>query len=266
MDFQSVNPLNVRLNMISGNLLPMTAGNASFPILWRIYSVLMWLLQIVIVIALIPGCIYVPREKALKDGMICFAIAAEMFFMITRLHACRNVVAILIQRINDILRVADDTMRNIVTATLQPVQTPLKFYWIAGMISIVAWNCIPLMLLLEKDVFYYEDYRIPVAFTGQPFTTTIFLLGTFVLSIASVYMFVKKVSVDIYMVHMVLMITAQYRYTAVKIMMIFRDWNESARNEPRKTDSPGSKEKEMKTLCRHHNALIRYVLGICCSL
>ncbi|XP_032668180.1 uncharacterized protein LOC116842708 [Odontomachus brunneus] len=254
MDFQSVNPLNIRLNMISGNLLKMTADNTSFPTHWRIYSVLMWLLQIIIVIALIFGCLYVPKEKALKDGMICIVVAAEMFFIVLRLYACRDLVAQVIRRINDILRVADDTMKSVVIATMQPVQTPLQFYWIAGVISIIAWNCIPLVLLFEKDVFCYEDYRIPVAFSGQPFATKTFLLGSFVLSIASLYMFIKKVGVDVYMVHMVLMLTAQYRYITMRITTIFQNRNEN--DESPKTGYSEWEQTEMKALCQHHNTLI----------
>ncbi|XP_032668194.1 odorant receptor 49a-like [Odontomachus brunneus] len=258
MDFQSVNPLNVRLNIISGNLLTMTADNTSFSTHWRIYSVLMWLLQIVIEIALIFGCLYVPKEKALQDGMICIVVSAEMFFIFLRLHACRDLEAQVIRRINDILRVADDTMKSIVITTMQPVQTPLQFYLIAGVISIIAWNCVPLVLLFEKDVFCYEDYRIPVAFSDQPFSTTTFLLGTFVLSVGTLYTFLKKVGVDVYMVHMVLMLTAQYRYIAVRMTTIFQNRNKN--NEYQKTGSSEWEKTEMKALCQHHNTLIHITL------
>jgi len=37
MYFQNVNSLNVRLNIISGNLLPITSDGLSFHITWRIH-------------------------------------------------------------------------------------------------------------------------------------------------------------------------------------------------------------------------------------
>ncbi|XP_032668220.1 uncharacterized protein LOC116842724 [Odontomachus brunneus] len=257
MDFQSVNPLNIRLNMISGNLLPMTANDTSFPILWRVYSVLMWLLQIVLLIALVPGSMYVSTEKFLKDGLVCYVISAETFVIVARIQARRDLMGRLIRRINNILSAADDTMKNVVMTTVKSVETPLMLYWIAGMISVSVWSCLPLWLLFGKDVFYYEDYRLPAAFFNQPLSPRKFLLGNIVLWICSVYMFIKKVGTDVYMVHIVMLITAQYRYIAVKIAMLFQERNEDEHDKTWKIDSLERKTRQMKTLCRHHNALIQ---------
>lgn len=256
MDFQSVNPLNVRLNMISGNLLPMTADDTSFSILWRVYSALMWLSQLVLVIALIPAFFYVPKEKSLKDGMPCMVIMMEMFFIFMRLHACRNEVGRIIQRINDILRASDNTMKNLVIMTAQPVQTPLTFYFFAGLIAVTVYVCLPLLLLLKKDLFWYQDYAYPVVLFGhQPFTSRTYILGNLVLMVSSVNIFLRKSAADVYMVHMILMITAQYRYIAVKITMILRD-NEDIHSASRDTGSSKWKKAELKLLCRHHNTLL----------
>lgn len=254
MNFQNVNPLNIRLNLFSGNLLPITSYDASFSLLWRIYSVLVWTIELIIGAALIPGCIYVSTEKVLKDGMICFAVFIEMSFLIMRIHMCKNVAYELIRRLNDILHTADKTMKSVVTATLKPVEIPLNFYWSAGVASIIAWTCIPLVLVFQKNIFYYEDYRIPAAFSRQPFSLDIFLMGCLFLMISAVYMFLKKVGVDVYMVHLVLMTTAQYRYIAVKIAMILEENDE---NEEYSSGSNQGKEKEIKVLCRHHTTVIQ---------
>jgi len=70
-------------------------------------------------------------------------------------------------------------------------------------------------------------------------------------------MFVKKVSVEVYMMHLVLMVTAQYRYIAMKIAMVLQEKNEE--DKSRTGHSPEhywKKEKEIKALCRHHNNVI----------
>lgn len=252
-----MNSLNVRLNLFSGNLLPMINSDSTFSFFWKIYSAFVWIFELIIGIVMIPGCIYVPIEKTLKDGMICVVVFIEMFFMIMRIHSRKDLVYKLIRKLNKILRTADETMKNVVTATLEPVKTPLNFYWSAGVVSIIAWSCTPLVLIFEKNMFYYEDYRIPAAFSRQPFSLRTFLLGSLFLLISAVYLFLKKVGVDVYMVHLVLMITAQYRYIALKLAMIFQEENKD--NESRKKHSPGfnrRKEKEIRALCRHHNEVV----------
>ncbi|XP_025263028.1 odorant receptor 67a [Camponotus floridanus] len=254
MNFQSVNPLNVRLNLFSGNLLPMTNYNSPFPLLWKMYSMFVWIIELIIGATLIPGCMYVSTEKVLKDGMICFAVFIEMTFLIARIHIYKNVAHQLIRRLNDILHVADETMMSVVTATLKPVEAPLNFYWSIGVISIIAWTCIPLVLVFKKNLFYYEDYRIPAAFSKQPFSLEIFLLGSVFLMVSAVYMFLQKVGVDVYMIHLVLMTTAQYRYIAMKIAMIFHANDED--NKEYSSELNQRQEREFKVLCRHHNSVI----------
>ncbi|XP_011688657.1 PREDICTED: uncharacterized protein LOC105450501 isoform X2 [Wasmannia auropunctata] len=257
MDFQNVNPLNIRLNLVSGNLLPVINGDSTFSFFWKVHSVFVWLMQFVIAIAMVLGCIYVPIEKALTDGMICFVVFIEMFFMIMRIHARKDLMYQLIQKLNEILYAADETMKSVLATTLEPVKNPLHFYWSAGVISIIGWNCIPLVLVFEKNLFLYQDYRIPAAFSEQPFSLKVFLLGSLFITISSIYMFLKKVGVDVYMVHLVLLITVQYRYIALKIAMIFQEENES--DESQRKHSPGlarRKEKEIRALCRHHNDLV----------
>jgi len=65
MDFQNINPLNVRLNRLSGNLLPMTSDDTLFPVAWRIYSAIILLFQVIQTSAVIPGILFVSRNKVL---------------------------------------------------------------------------------------------------------------------------------------------------------------------------------------------------------
>lgn len=262
MDFESVNPFNVRVNKISGNLLPMVADGSSFPILWRIYSFLTWLLELIQMSILIPGCLLVPKEKALKDGLIGIAITLEVVFVALRIHTRRGLVQRLIRRLNEILRLEDEMMRNITTGTLKSMEIPLKFYWSAGVMSIVLWSSAPLILILEKASFFYMDYRMPVAYGKEPMSTGTFVAGSLIVMTSSALIFTKKVAVDTYMIHLTLLITAQYRYIALKLSTILR--GETLRNN---RDDPVGRgnyskvdrfaEKQIRAVCRHHNSVVQ---------
>ncbi|XP_024876142.1 odorant receptor 94a-like [Temnothorax curvispinosus] len=261
MDFQNVNPLNVRLNVLSGNLLPLKPGDSRFPTTWRVYSVLVWLIEIVLTIVLIPGLILVSREKAMNDGTILCVVTVDVFFMTARIHSRRQLVNRLIRKLNDTLRFADETMKNVVTTTLQPMENPLKFYWLSGWLGVFVWACLPFLLIFKEVSFSYENYRTPAVFSKQPFSFEVFLLGSILLLIGNMYIFVKKVSLDVYMIHLVLLITAQYRFISTKLATIFRDGNPlSYFDESRQKYCSGIDrwvEKEMIALCRHHNTVVR---------
>ncbi|KYM99044.1 hypothetical protein ALC62_10236 [Cyphomyrmex costatus] len=260
MDFETVNLLNVRLNAFSGNLLPLRPGDSRFPITWKIYSALTWLIEIIQIIVLIPGLILVPREKALKDGTVLCVTTIEMFFMAARIYSRRQLVNQVIQKLNDILRFSDETMKNIVTTTLKPMENPLKFYWLSGWLGVFVWNCVTFLLIFKQISFFYEDYRIPAVFSKQPFSLNVFLLGSIFILFGNMYVFIKKVGIDVYMIHLVLLITAQYRYIAIKLAVIFRDGNLLS-----KFDESHQKycseidqwvKKEMIALCRHHRDVV----------
>ncbi|XP_018044443.1 PREDICTED: putative odorant receptor 92a [Atta colombica] len=180
MDFQNVNPLNVWLNVLTGNLLPMVGHDSPISFFWRMYSVFVWILEIAVTIMMIPGCMYVSMEKAIKDSLICF----------------------------------------------------------------------------EKNLFYYEDYRVPAGFSKQPFPLKVFLSGGLFILLGMVYSFIKKVSAEVYTVHLILMITAQYRYIAEKIAMIFQEENEDGYQKGYLSTSYRKKETEIKALCQYHNEVI----------
>ncbi|KYN16278.1 hypothetical protein ALC57_11489 [Trachymyrmex cornetzi] len=265
MDFQNVNPLNVRLNMMSGNLLPMTADNSSFPISWKIYSILIWLLEILQTCVLIPGCFFVPKEKALKDGIIGIAVGMEVICTIIRICTCRGQVQQLIQKLNNVLSVEDEMMRSIVIETIKSMESPLKFYWSIGVISIIAWSTQPFMLVFQKNSFFYVDYKMPVVYTKEPITTSMFVFGSVIVVISSAYIFTKKVGTDSYIINLLLLITAQYKYIALKLSMIFQDKflqsdHSKSNKEKCYLNRDDYAEKEIKVLCRHHNAVIQIML------
>ncbi|KYN43233.1 Odorant receptor Or1 [Trachymyrmex septentrionalis] len=265
MDFQNVNPLNVWLNMISGNLLPMTADNSSFPIFWIIYGTLIWLLEILQTCVLIPGCFFVPKKKALKDGVIGIVVGMEVICTIIRICTCRGRVKQLIRKLNDVLSVDDEIMRNIVIETMKSMENPLKFYWSAGVISIIVWSSEPFMLVFQRNSFFYVDYKMPVVYIKEPITTSMFIFGSVIVTMSSAYIFTKKVGVDSYIINLLLLITAQYKYIALKLSMIFQD--KFLQNDHNKSDAEKCYlnrddyvKKKIKVLCRHHNTVIQIML------
>ncbi|XP_018357105.1 PREDICTED: uncharacterized protein LOC108757190 [Trachymyrmex septentrionalis] len=267
MDFQNVNPLNVWLNMISGNLLPMTADNSSFPIFWIIYGTLIWLLEILQTCVLIPGCFFVPKKKALKDGVIGIVVGMEVICTIIRICTCRGRVKQLIRKLNDVLSVDDEIMRNIVIETMKSMENPLKFYWSAGVISIIVWSSEPFMLVFQRNSFFYVDYKMPVVYIKEPITTSMFIFGSVIVTMSSAYIFTKKVGVDSYIINLLLLITAQYKYIALKLSMIFQD--KFLQNDHNKSDAEKCYlnrddyvKKKIKVLCRHHNTVIHVLLAL----
>lgn len=265
MDFQSVNLINIRLNLISGNLLPMTADDSSYPTFWRIYSALVWLLELLQTCVLIPGCLFTPKEKALKDGLIGIVVTTEVVSFFIRIYMRKELVQKLIQKLDIILRMQDEMMKSIVTATLQPMDIPLKFYWTAGVISIFVWGLGPFQLVFQKNLFYYVDYRMPVVYTKEPVSTSVFVFGSVVVMLSSMYIFTKKVGIDSYMIHIILLLTAQYKYIASKLSTIFRDGHIHSYDnhnidldEKRYYYKTNYKvEKDIKSLCRHFNTVLK---------
>lgn len=260
MNFQNVNPLNVQLNLVSGNLMPMTEDGASFPTFWKICSVIRWLFEVLQTCVMVWGCLAVPKEKALKDGLVAIVVFTEVAFIVVRMHVHERLIQQLIRELNAFMSLDDEMIQSIVRSTLKPIERPLKFYWMAGSVAIVIWSSAVYPLILKRDHFYYVDFRMPVVYGKEPLSTSTFVLGSLVLTTYSVCIFTKKVSMDSYMINLVLLVTARYRYIALKLSMIIQDRRLQSGNSDEKESFSGTDEhveKQMKRLCRHHNATVQ---------
>ncbi|XP_025162901.1 odorant receptor 49a-like isoform X2 [Harpegnathos saltator] len=260
MNFDSVNHINVQLNKVSGNLLPMT-NDSGFSVFWLTYGVVVWLFELARAIGFIFGFMAVSIEKIILDTMISIVYTTEVIFLNVQIQRHKVLMRQFILQLNNILDAGDEVMREVVMTTMKPVMIPLNFYWLTGVVTVSIWCLMPLNLLSKKSSFYYEDYRMPVAFSKQPFSATVFVLGTLVIWICSIGMYLKKVSVDIYMVNVVLLMTVQYRYITTKLALIFRkgaSWDEgndtAAGNYSSRVNM--SVEKELKMLCRYYNTVV----------
>jgi hypothetical protein len=257
---QNVNPLNVKLNKLSGNLLPMTDHDSSFTLLWKLYGVFMNIIELLMMIVLICGCAHVSKGKILHDGMIFLSNTMEIIFIITQIHVRRDLVRQLICKLNDILHAADENLRNIVTRTLRPIQIPLAFYTIAGVISSMIWCFLPVLTLEKKSVYWNEDYKMPSFFPNEPHLQRTFILYNLFLMFTGGYTVLKKVALDVYIIHLVLLMTAQYRYIRVKTAMILRDRTEVGNENIQERCSSAinwMQERKMIELCHYHNVVIQ---------
>lgn len=264
MDFQNIHRLNIRLNLLSGNLLPMIGDGSPFPAVWKIHSAIIWVFSVMQITAILLGIIHVPKDKVWRDAMVPLQVITEVFLLLGQMNLNRDLVNRLTRKLNDTLRVRDEAMESIVRSILTPVEKPLQFYWMAGIGSVIVWSCFPLAVIMTKKQFFYEDYRVPAMYSKQPFSTNIFVLGSLIAFIAHLFIFLRKVSLNVYMINLVLLLTAQYRYISTKLSTIFREriqQNEQnehngSHNGKRNFNLDLSAEIELKALCRHHSTVI----------
>ncbi|XP_032667059.1 uncharacterized protein LOC116842245 [Odontomachus brunneus] len=256
MDFRNVNSLNVRMNYITGNLLPLTPSVSRYSIAWRLYASLMWLIQIAQLSILIPGFFLVSREKAVGEGTLIFVLTIEVFFIAGQIQTRRKLVNRFIQELNDILRIEDEIMKEIVATTIKPMNIPLRYYSVVGSFCVFVWFLLPFLIIFEKRNFFYEDFKMPAAFSNQPFSTQTFVLGSSLILIGNIHIFLKKCGLYVYIIHIMLMITAQYRYIAKNLATIFRNADKRHElGEAYKTEQ--WTENALKTLCRRHTIVTR---------
>ncbi|XP_011640294.1 uncharacterized protein LOC105429183 isoform X2 [Pogonomyrmex barbatus] len=225
INFENVNLLNSRVNLLSGNLLPIAIDNSRFSIIWRIYSVIVWLIELIHTIALIFGIILVPKEKALKDGTVGSVVILETSFMLLWLYSHKKLMKQIIQKMNDIFQNTDEIMKGIVKSALKPITMPFVIYGVT-------------------------------AFSTEPFSSQVLISSTILMTIGSVYLFLKKFGVDIYMIHLVLMLTVQYRYTAAKLTILCQDQNFQNKSPNKYSMKNRWIKKELRELCRHQNTVL----------
>ncbi|XP_025987018.2 uncharacterized protein LOC105197548 [Solenopsis invicta] len=258
MDFENVNLLNSRVNMLSGNLLPIATDSSRFSVIWRTHSVAVWLIELTHIIALIVGIILTPKEKGLKDGTVAVVVHLEALFMLMSLYSRKKLMEEIIQKMNKILQSADEIMKDIVKSAIKPIIMPFMIYGVTSMISVAIWTIQPVLLVFEKSTFFYVDYNLPAAFSPEPFSSRILIPTTIIMTIGSLYQFLRKFSVDIYMMHLVLMLTAQYRYMAAKLVILFKtlqNGHNEFRNERHSAEDRWM-ERELKKLCQHQNTVL----------
>ena len=250
MNFQNLNRLNAFANMVSGNFLPMTNINEKLSTILKIYFVVAWIIELIYVAASFLGLFNVSGEKALKDGTVNIAISFEVIVFNIYLHSRKKLLHKLIGKLNHLLITEDEIFRSVIIDTVKPLEMPLKIYVIASVASLMIWILSPLIKLFQKDEFYYEDFIMPAVFSNQPFSTGVFISGVFLQLFGGEYLLFRKISLDLYTMHLNLLITSQYKYLRIKFATILKENGESAK------DNNKTIRQEMKLLIRHFETVI----------
>ncbi|XP_019700463.1 odorant receptor 67c-like isoform X2 [Harpegnathos saltator] len=262
MNFRNANSLNNRVNLLSGNLLPIEDSDSKFPLSWRVHNVVIWLIELIHTVALVFGLILVPREKALNDGTVCVVVLMEASFMLSRLYARRKLLSRVVDTLDSILREADETMKDLVRSTLSPITKMFTVYCLVSVTTITIWTVQPVTIAFDKGAFFYVDYNLPAAFTSEPFSRGVLIASSVVMTIGSVFLFLKKFGVDVYMMHIVLILTVQYRYIGRKLTLLFRDLQGDNRvdglcDKRFHLKADWRTKRELRALCQHHNTVLR---------
>lgn len=262
MDFQSVHPLNDLVNKLSGNLFPMTS-NLPFSTRWKIYGACVWSIIGCAKILELRGFFMVSKNMLLTDGMITMSYVSEMLFLLVQLNARRSAIKRFVKILNDILRLQDETMKRIIARNVKMMRFPIQLFCILGVGSSMAWHLVQIVSVMCKksSFFYYEDFRTPFAFSTQPMSLTHYMLGSIFVLISTVLTVGKKVGVDTYMMHLIMLMTMQYQYFAVKLEELFQEKksqnDHGATKEEHWHKIDQWSEKEMKALCQHYTTIIQ---------
>lgn len=263
MNFRNVNAFNIQVNLLAGNYLPMTSDDSmKLSILWRLYHVVAFLFEVGHTGGLFAGMVMQPSERALKNGTVAMSITVEVILVMLCLRPRYKQIRRLIYKMDKVLGNADKTMEDIVNSLLKPVITPFAFYSMSSVVSVMLWTLQPVMLVFNRTSFSYLDYNLPGYYTSKPMAMPLFILTNTVMTFGSIFRFLRKVSLDVYMMHFVLLLTARYRYLEVKLTKLFQDSiegeteGEEAGKVPRiKTDQ--WVESELRKLCRYHKTIVR---------
>lgn len=263
MDFQSLNSLNVFVNSSSGNLLPVTNGKMKLPAPLKIYAIVVWTLEFVYITVCILGLFYVPKEKALADGTVNIVVNLEVLLQLVYLHNRKNLIRGLIGKLNGVLAEDNEMLRNTAILAVKSMERTLKFYVIGSVSTVVIWTALPLMEIFRKNEFYYADYGMPAALSREPFSVGVFAGGIVLELFGGLFTIFRKVSLDIYTIHFILLMTVQYRYLRTKFVTILRSRNGSLKSssngefwEHLFCGNGGALRKEMRVLTRHHRVVV----------
>ncbi|XP_043507983.1 uncharacterized protein LOC122527671 [Frieseomelitta varia] len=221
MDFRNLSRLNVLMNIISGNFLPMT-------------------------------------KKALRDGTVNAVNALEIFTLRIYFHCRKNLIRRLIEQFNRLIE-SNETLRGITSSTMRPIEKPLRVYTVGNVIATTIWTLLPFLAILRKNEFYYSDYQIPGVISKEPFSINIFITGVILQSVAGGIQTVRKISFDLYTMHFIILLTAQYKYLRVKFATIFEQECGTLKglyDDIRENVSSGTIKREMRLLIRHYGLVV----------
>jgi len=253
MDFENMNSLNMKLNQLSSNLLPMTDYGSPVTLFWKLYGMFMTVFHLLIMIVLICSCAaYVEKETLIRRYDVLVAQYGNNVHDNTDSHSLESGASVNPQiKRHSIYRgwELEEHCDEDFEADTDPACA------IAGMMSTILWCFLPLLTLEKKSLYWKEEYKMPSFISNEPHSQRTFIRNLF-LMVCGIYIFKKNV--DVYMIHLMLLMTAQYRYIGVKIAIIFREETGCNKDLQERGSSEVNwmQEREMIELSRYHNAMI----------
>ncbi|XP_076749846.1 uncharacterized protein LOC143422804 [Xylocopa sonorina] len=254
MDFQNLNYLNAFVNMLSGNFLPVTNKKTKIPNLLKIYIMITWLIQVMYVVACTLGLFNAPRERVLKDGTVNILVFFEVIVLTIYLHNHKEFLHELIGKLNGILAVNDEVLKQVTINTVKPLEKPLKIYTISSISSVMVWTSLAFVKVFQKNEFNYTDYQIPAVISKEPFPIGIFIGGVLLEIFGGGYTIIRKISLDLYTMHLILLMTAQYKYVRIKLATILQRGRDTTVNLD--SDITYYVEEELRLLTRHYETVV----------
>ncbi|XP_015434712.1 PREDICTED: uncharacterized protein LOC107190428 [Dufourea novaeangliae] len=249
MNFQKLNNLNILGNIVSANMLPMTGEKTKMPTVLKLYVLVVWTFSMIYFITILYGLLKVPKDKVLKGGAINMVVMFENLFLMLHFYNNKKVLRQLIRTLNSVLTIPDEILRTVTTKTVMILQKAMKTYIIFSISALIFWMPIPVMEAFHRNQFYYEDYQLPMAVSKEPFSTQIFVAGSVFQFFGAVYSLIRKLSLDLYSMHIILLMTAQYKYLNKK-------FTSALASDP----VPGNENqfrRELGGLIRHHRIVLR---------
>ncbi|KAK1125364.1 hypothetical protein K0M31_005734 [Melipona bicolor] len=151
-------------------------------------------------------------------------------------------------------------LQDITLSTVKPIVKSLTIYTIANTTAVIVWIALPLLEIFRKNEFYYSDYGVPTVISKEPFSTGIFISGVALQILGAAYTIIRKIGLDLYTIHFIILMTAQYKYLRIKIATIFKQEPETLHNNIIKQNiSFGNKRTishEMRLLTRHYETVV----------
>lgn len=108
MNFKSTNKFIVLINLLSGNLLPLSYENSEFHWGWKIYAIILWILEIIYFLLSFVGLFLVPKVEAIQYGTVNMVVSVEVLMLSIYVNCRRNDLKQLIKMINNVLNNSDE--------------------------------------------------------------------------------------------------------------------------------------------------------------
>lgn len=185
--------------------------------------------------------------------------AIEVIVMTMYLHSRKHHLREIIKKLNDLLSVENEVLRNAVTtSTAKMIEKFLRFYTVCTASSSFIWTSVPIMQVFHKTEFYYTDYQLPAVISTQPFSAGVFAIGVVLQMFGSAYTILRKISLDIYVVHLIQMITVQYKCLRIEFEEVIQQGNDNLRNEEGFTSQSSKRlmKEKLRSLTQRYGTVI----------